>query len=164
MLINLVEENSDITESAAFREYQTGTRPKIRPPWAWIISVGIITAVLSIVTNVFAALALENPYALNFLIGLYGIPAGFLIATRNKTLSFLVAFQHSSYSAGVFTIFFLVLNLVSLAINPGSIVGVFIGIGGSILSSLVIGLYCIFTFGLGALLGTFFMGVRDSKK
>ena len=163
-MINLIDENSDITESAAFKEYQTGVRKKIRPPWAWIITVGLLTAVISILTNVFASLALDNGMALNFLIGLYGIPAGIIIATRNRTLSFLVSFRYSSYSALVFTLFFFLLGVITELINPGTVGQLFLGIGGYVLSCLVIGLYCCFTFGVGALIGPFAMGVRDSKK
>ncbi len=160
----MVEENSDLRESVAFKEYQTGTRQQIKTPWGWIIIVGIITAIISILTNAFASAALGNPMALNFVIGLYGIPAGIIIAFRDKTLSFLVSFRYSSYSALVFTFFFFILGVIFLVVDVGSIGQFFIGIGGFFLSSLIIGLYTCFSFGLGALIGTIAHGVRDDKR
>lgn len=160
----MVQDNSDLRESVAFKEYQTSKRLQIKTPWWWIIIVGIITALASILTNVFASVAYGNPWALNFIIGLYGIPAGIIIAFRNKTLSFLVSFRYSSYSALVFTVFFFILGVILTIAQVGTIGQFFIGIGGFFLSSLIIGLYTCFSFGLGALLGTIAHGVRDDKR
>jgi len=152
-LFNLVEENSDIIESPAFKEYQTGTRTKIKAPWWWIIIIGIITAIVSLLT----------PMALNFIIGLYGIPAGFVIALRNKTLSFLVSFRYSSYSAIIFSLFFFVAGVILVVTEAATVGQFFEGAGGFFLSCLIICLYNCFSFGLGALFGTIAAGVIDDR-
>ncbi len=159
-----MEENTDLRESVAFKEYQTGARKQIKTPWSWIIVIAIITAISSSITSIFAAIVMDNPWALNFIIGLYGLPAGFVIAFRNKTLSFLVSFRYSSYSAMIFTLIFFLFGVIEKAIFSASIGGFLINVGQISLTSLVIGLYCVFTFGLGAFIGTFVHGVRDSKR
>ncbi len=159
----MIEENSDIIESPAFKEYQTGTRTKIKTPWLWIIIIGIITAIVSLLTNVFASSVLGNPMALNFIIGLYGIPAGFVIALRNKTLSFLVSFRYSSYSAVIFSLFFFIAGVILVVTEAATVGQFFEGAGGFFLSCLIICLYNCFSFGLGALFGTIAAGVIDDR-
>ena len=159
----MIEENSDLRESVAFKEYSTGVRLKIKTPWLWIIVIGLITAIVSLLTNVFASAVLGNAWALNFIIGLYGIPAGFIVAFRNKTLSFLVSFRYSSYSAIVFTVFFFLLGIIFVMLEGVTIGQFFVGVGGFFLSSLIIGLYSCFSFGLGALFGTIAAGVKDDR-
>ncbi|MFW9923016.1 MAG: hypothetical protein ACFFDW_06975 [Candidatus Thorarchaeota archaeon] len=162
----MVDDNSDFTESVAFREYNTGIRKKIKTPWLRIIITGLVTAILSVITGIFASYVLENAFALNFIIALYGIPAGFIVALKNKTLSFLISFQYSSYSALIYSAGYFLFGMINYFINPNISVGqIFTGLGGLFLTCLVIAIYSVvFTFALGALFGTMVLGYMDDRK
>ena len=161
----MVEENTDFRESTAFKEYSTSTRSKIKTPWLAIIIVAIVTATAHLVTAIFATAVLDNAWALNFLIGLYGLPAGFFIAFKNKTLSALVSIQYSSFSAMIYTGIYMIVTFIIYFINPNISTGRLLGnIVGVLLTSLVIGLYQVLMFGTGALIGTFAFGVIDDRR
>lgn len=163
----MVEESSssDLSQSLAFQEYSTGERKKIKTPWITIIVVGIVTAALHLLTGFFAMLVLSNPYALNFIIGLFGIPAGFIIAFKNKTLSVLVSFQYAIYSAVVYTGVYFIVTLIGTLISSSFGIGnMFAGAFGVFLTSLVIFVYLALMFCIGALIGTFVHGVLDARR
>ncbi|HUU78478.1 MAG TPA: hypothetical protein VMX55_09025 [candidate division Zixibacteria bacterium] len=159
----MVEESSDLKQSLAFKEYSTKTRHTIKTPWGIIILVGVITAIIHTATAIFAITVLDNPWSLNFIIGLYGLPAGFAIAFKNHTLSFLVSFRYSSYSALVYTGIYTIITLVIFAINPNLQTSLILSIAGIFLTSLVIGIYQVLMFAIGTLIGTFTHGVLDAK-
>ena len=161
----MVEENTDFRESVAFKEYSTSTRTKIKIPWATIVIVAIVTAAAHLITAIFATTLLDNPWALNFIIGLYGLPAGFIIAFKNKTLSALISIQYSSYSAMMYTGIYMIVTFIIYFINPNLSTARLIGnIVGVLLTTLVIGLYQVLMFGTGALIGTFAFGVIDDRR
>ena len=160
-----MDEENNVQASQAFKEYAHGRSPKIKPPWATIIIVGIGTALLSLLTYIFAIIAFQNPWAMNFLIGLYGIPAGFIIAFRNKTLSFLVSWRYAAYSAMIYTGAFFLMSLIFMQFPSLTFTMVLRSILNLFLTSLLILVYSVvFTFAAGALIGTFVHGVRDDKK
>lgn len=160
----MVEESTDLKQSLAFKDYSTNTRQTIKTPWGIIIIVGVVTALVHVATAIFAITVLDNPWSLNFIIGLYGLPAGFAIAFKNHTLSFLVSFRYSSYSALIYTGIYTIVTLIIFAINPDLQTGFIIGrIAGIFLTSIVIGIYQVLMFAIGTLIGTFTHGVLDAK-
>ncbi|NHJ48679.1 MAG: hypothetical protein FK733_12920 [Asgard group archaeon] len=156
-------EEENITESKAFMEYKHGRSPKIRPPWLVIVIVGVTVAVACILTEVFAEYALQNRYALNFLIALYGIPGGFVVALKNKTFSALISIRYAAFSGLIFTGTFMSISLIIMLVrghfSSASTIGSFF-----LMTVLIAFFSVVFTFSFGALLGTFTAGVIDDKK
>ena len=94
-----MSEDSSVSESMAFKEYAHGRSKKLGLPWLVIILTGLGVALAQVLTWLFAAIVLENPWALNFIISLYGIPAGFICAWKNDNFTALTSLQYSSLSA-----------------------------------------------------------------
>jgi len=93
------KEESHLSSSLAFKEYARGPNKKVSPPWATIIITGVLVGLAYVGTEIFASLVYDNPYALNFILALYGIPAGFFCGLKNKNLSLLTSLQYSTLSA-----------------------------------------------------------------
>jgi len=160
----LVEEEN-LSESKAFMEYKYGRSPKIKPPWITIVISGIAVGIAYIVTEIFAARVLGNAYALNFILGLYGLPAGFVCAWKNKDLTFMTSVRYSTFSAIISVGTFTFISAIFMALSSDTAIGAIIGFASLIVAALIICVYSIFvTFAIGALFGTFVQGVRDSKR
>ncbi|NHK31607.1 MAG: hypothetical protein FK730_09660 [Asgard group archaeon] len=158
-------EEDQISESKAFMEYKYGKSPKVRPPWITIVSIGILVGVSYIITEVFAAIVLGNPYALNFVLGLYGIPAGFVCAWKNKDLTFMTSMRYSTFSALISVGTFTIISFITMALSSEAVIGAIIGFVQLLIASAIIAIYSIFvTFALGAMMGTFIHGVVDDKR
>ncbi|MCE7745637.1 MAG: hypothetical protein GPJ52_10945 [Candidatus Heimdallarchaeota archaeon] len=143
-----MEEENSLRNSVAFREYSTGERTKIKYPWVTIIISGILVAVAMILTNWLGTALHGNPYSFNFILALYGLPAGFACAWRNDTL----------------TATYFVVTLIVILASPTSALGMISSIGQLAIASAVIAVFFIcVTFASGAMIGTFIKGVRDSK-
>ena len=160
-----MSESGDLRESHAFKEYNLGPNKKIRPPWVTIIAVGISAAVVSFVLYIYGILAVGNPYAMNMIIGLVGLPAGFIVAFKNKTSDVLVSWRYSSYCALIYTAAYFVIGVVFTSISAIGLGGLFGGIVSLLLACLVIAAYSILiTFSIGALFGTMVNGYLDDKR
>jgi hypothetical protein len=160
----LIEEEQ-ISESKAFMEYKHGRSPKVKPPWITIAITGIVVGVSYIVTEIFAARVLGNPYALNFVLGLYGIPAGFICAWKNKDLTFMTSMRYSTFSALISVGTFTLISAIVMALSSDAILGAIEGFIALIIAAAIIAVYSIFvTFALGALMGTFVHGVVDDRR
>lgn len=157
-------EEDQLSESKAFMEYKYGRSPKVRPPWLTITFTGMAVAIAYIITEIFAARVLGNPYALNFVLGLYGIPAGFMCAWKNKDLTFMTSMRYSTFSALISVGTFTIISMISIAISSERTLGAIIGFAQLLIAAAIIAVYSIFvTFAIGALLGTFAHGVVDAK-
>ena len=158
-------DTGDLRESNALKEYNLGRRPKIKTPWISIIIIGLLTAVLSFVLFVFGIVTMGNPYAMNMIIGLLGIPAGFIIAFKNKTLDIMVSWRYSSFTALIYSATFFVIGIVITSIGSLGLGNLFGGLLSLLLSCLVITGYSVLvTFAVGALLGTMVHGYLDDRK
>ncbi|NHJ32800.1 MAG: hypothetical protein FK732_08050 [Asgard group archaeon] len=160
-----MEEENDLRGSMAFKEYVTGERTKIKHPWLTIVFSGILVAVAMVFTNWIATALHGNPYSFNFILALYGIPAGFVCAWKNKTLSAITSLRYSSYSALIATASYFLITVILLFTTPaGSAAGYFSQLSQLVIACLII---CVFfvcvTFAAGAIAGTFIQGIRDSK-
>jgi hypothetical protein len=158
----LIEEES-LGESKAFMEYKHGRSPKIKPPWGIIVLSGLSVGLAYILTQIFATYALNNPYALNFLLALYGIPGGFVVALKNKTFSALISIRYAAYSGVISVVLFMGISVIML-FAFGQIGGIDDVVSLLIMTLLLILYSCVFTFSLGAILGTFAAGVIDDRK
>jgi hypothetical protein len=160
----LIEEEQ-ISESKAFMEYKHGRSPKVRPPWTTIVISGLVVGISYILTEIFAARVLGNPYALNFILGLYGIPAGFICAWKNKDLTFMTSMRYSSFSALISVGTFSIISFITIAISSSGAIGAIVGFVELLIAAAIIAVYSIFvTFALGALMGTFIHGVVDDRR
>ena len=160
-----MSESGDLRESHAFKEYNLGQNKKIRPPWITIIIVGVSAAVLSFILYMYGIVALDNAYAMNFLIGLVGLPAGFIVAFKNKTSDVLVSWRYSSYCALIYTGAYFVIGAIFTSIDALGLGELFGGLISLLLSCLVIAAYSVLvTFSVGALFGTMIQGYLDDKK
>jgi len=177
-----MSESGDLRESHAFKEYNLGPNKKIRPPWVTIIAVGISAAVVSFVLYIFGILTVGNPYAMNMIIGLVGLPAGFIVAFKNKTSDVLVSWRYSSYfknktsdvlvswryssyCALIYTAAYFVIGAIFTSISAIGLGGLFGGIVSLLLACLVIAAYSVLvTFSIGALFGTMVNGYLDDKR
>jgi len=156
---------TDLRESYAFKEYAHGRNKKVPYPWWTIIFAGIAVAIASILTVVFASTVFNNSWAFNFLIPLYGIPAGYLCAVKNKTYSLLVSLKYSSLSAVFYVGFFFVILSITQLASPDNAVGAIVGIISLLITCGIILVFSIcVTFAIGAFFGTFISGIRDAKK
>jgi hypothetical protein len=155
----------ELSENAAFKEYSTGRGKGIKTPWATIVILGIATAALSFILYIYGIVVLGNPFAMNMIIGLLGLPAGFIIAFKNKTLDIMISWRYSSFTGIIYTISYFIIGVIALNLGSSGIssrIGTMISL---VLSCLVIGVYSILvTFGIGALLGTMVHGYLDDKK
>jgi hypothetical protein len=156
------EDDEELSQSMAFKEYKLGRNKKIKPPWPLIITMGLGVAILSLVVYIFAARVLNNPWEYNFIITLAGIPAGFIIAMRNQDLTALTSIRWASYSMLIYVGFFFVFSLIFMNFSP-NLLRVLSGIISLLISVGIIAIYSFTTFALGALLGTFANGVRDAR-
>jgi len=157
-------EESSLRDSMAFKEYSTGERTKIKYPWVTIIISGILVAVAMILTNWLGTALHGNPYSFNFILALYGIPAGFACAWRNDTLSAFTSLRYSTFSSLFATATYFVVTLIVILASPTSALGMISSIGQLAIASAVIAVFFIcVTFAGGAMIGTFLKGVRDSK-
>jgi len=160
-----LSESGDLRESHAFKEYNLGRNAKIRPPWAIIISMGVLAAAFSFLLYYYGIAVLGNPYAMNFIIGLVGIPAGFVVAFKNKTFDIMISWKYSSLSAIIYTVAYFLIGIILTSIEGLGLSNLFGGIVQLLLSCLVIAGYSIlFTFAVGALLGTMVHGYLDDRK
>ena len=159
----MVEEDS-LRNSAAFKEYSTGERSKIKHPWVTIVVSGILVSVAMVLTNWLAVALHANPFSFNLILGLYGIPAGFACAWRNKTLSAITSLRYSSYSALIATAAYFVISLVIILTSPTNAVGAILNIGSLAIACAILAVFFIcVTFSAGAMAGTIALGVKDSK-
>ena len=160
-----MSESGDLRESHAFKEYNVGRSAKIKAPWATIIIIGILAAIISFVLYFYGIVVLGNAYAMNMIIGLIGLPAGFVIAFKNKTSDILVSWRYSSYTALVYTAAYFVIGTIMTSISSFGLAGLFGGLFSLFLSCLMIAAYSVlFTFALGALFGTMINGYIDDKR
>lgn len=160
-----MSESGDLRESHAFKEYNVGRSEKIKAPWLTIIIVGLLAAIVSFVLYFYGIVVLGNAYAMNFLIGLVGLPAGFVVAFKNKTSDLLVSWRYSSYTALVYTAGYFVIGAVMTSISAFGIASLFGGLFSLFLSCLMIAAYSVLiTFAMGALFGTMVNGYIDGKK
>ena len=157
--------SGELSENTAFKEYTSGRSKGIKTPWIPIVIIGISTAALSFIFYIYGITVLGNPFAMNMIIGLLGLPAGFIIAFKNKTLDIMVSWRYSSFTGIVYTISYFIIGVIILNISSSGIssrIGTLVSL---VLSCLVIGVYSIFvTFAIGALLGTMIHGYIDAKK
>jgi len=160
-----LEEETGLRGSMAFKEYSTGERSKIKHPWVTIAISGILVAVAMILTNWLGTALYDNPFTFNFILALYGIPAGFACAWRNKTLSALHSLRYSTFSALIATASYFLITLIVIFASPTSALGMISSIGQLAIASAIIAIFFIcVTFAIGAMLGTIIQGVRDSKR
>lgn len=159
------EVNEELRSSSAFKEYNSKQSKKLATPWLAISLLGTATAVLSLLLYYYGLFLLDNPFAMNLIIGLLGIPAGFIIAFKNSTLDIMVSWRYSSYTGIIFTIVYFLIGLIFTTIGTIGIQSLFGSILNLLLSCLVIGVYSILvTFALGALLGTMINGYLESRR
>ncbi|NPE07054.1 MAG: hypothetical protein GNW80_02125 [Asgard group archaeon] len=157
-------EEENLRDSMAFKEYSTGERSKIKHPWITIVISGILVSVAMVLTNLLAVALHANPFSFNLILGLYGIPAGFACAWKNKTLSAITSLRYSSYSALIATATYFLISLIMLLISPTNAVGAILSIGSLVIACLILAVFFIcVTFAAGAMVGTIALGVRDSK-
>jgi hypothetical protein len=157
-------EESSLRESMAFKEYSTGERSKIKHPWVTITISGILVAGAMVLTNWLGTALHGNPYSFNFILALYGIPAGFACAWRNKTLSAFTSLRYSTFSALIATASYFLITLIALFASPLNAIGMISSIGQLAVASAIIAVFFIcVTFASGAMIGTIVLGVRDSK-
>jgi hypothetical protein len=160
-----MSDSGDLRESHAFKEYNVGPNKKIRPPWVTIIILGISAAILSFVMYIYGIVALGNPYAMNFLIGLVGLPVGFIIAFKNKTFDIMVSWRYSSYCALIYSATYFVIGTIFTSIGSLGLEGLFGGLLSLFFACLLIAAYSVLvTFSVGALLGTMVHGYMDDKR
>lgn len=161
-----MEERADVKTSMAFKEYVEGRNKKIKPPWVIITISGILVALAVVATNELGEFLYGNPYAYNFILALYGIPAGFACAWKNTTFSVLVSFRYSTFSAIISAAAYFIISFITVCVET-SISGV--GLLSAFLAlllacGLILLYYICFSFSLGAFFGTFIHGVVDSRK
>ena len=160
-----MEEETSLRGSMAFKEYSTGERSKIKHPRLTIAISGILVAVAMILTNWLGAALYGNPYSFNFILALYGIPAGFACAWRNKTLSAIHSLRYSTFSALIATATYFLITLIVIFTSINNAVELLSSIGQLAIASAIIAIFFIcVTFAGGAMLGTIIQGVRDSKR
>ena len=159
----MVEENS-MSESMAFKDYAQGRSKKVKTPWATIIITGVVVGLAYIATEIFAAYVLDNPYALNFILALYGIPAGFVCAMKNKTFAALVSLRYSTFSALISVAVFGAISFIFILASTSDSIGAIVGFVQLVIALAIIAVFSIFvTFAMGAMLGTFIAGVKDAR-
>ncbi|NHJ87783.1 MAG: hypothetical protein FK734_20140 [Asgard group archaeon] len=157
--------SSELSESSAFKEYTSGRNRKVKTPWIAIVALGISTAALSLLLYIYGIVALDNPYAMNMIIGLVGLPAGFIIAFKNKTLDIMVSWRYSSYTGIIYTIVYFIIGAIFTSIDSLGLSNLFGSSLRLLLSCLLIGAYSILViFAIGALLGTMIHGYFDNKR
>ncbi len=163
--ITMLEEDTNLRDSQAFKEYALGRSKKIPLPWATIIISGVIVGAAIIATNILAVALHGNPYAFNFILGLYGLPAGFACAWKNKTFSLLTSLRYSTFSALIATGTFFFISLIFVLINANGTFGYIVGIVELLIACALIAVFfvCV-TFAIGAFFGTFIAGVKDARK
>lgn len=158
------EDSSDLKYNLAFKEYAKGPNEKVKAPWVTIVISGVIVGIAYVTTEIFAAYVLENPYALNFLLALYGIPAGIVCGLKNDNLSFLTSFRYSSFSALFSIATFGIISAFFVGLSANHAIGIIVGIVELIIALAIILVFSVcVTFAIGAFLGTFIRGVHDSK-
>ncbi|MHA1220761.1 MAG: hypothetical protein ACTSQB_03415, partial [Candidatus Heimdallarchaeota archaeon] len=157
------DEESALSSSLAFKEYARGPNKKVSPPWATIIITGVLVGLAYVGTEIFASLVYDNPYALNFILALYGIPAGFFCGLKNKNLSLLTSLQYSTLSALFSVITFGIISAIFMSFS-GGVIGVIAGFVQLLIALAIILLFsmCV-TFAFGAFLGTLTRGVREGR-
>jgi hypothetical protein len=159
-----LEEETDLRESMAFKEYSTGARSKIKHPWFTIVISGILVSVAMVLTNWLATALHGNPYTFNFILALYGIPAGFACAWRNKTLSAFTSLRYSTFSALFATLAYFLISLIFVFLGQPSAVEIIARLTQLAIACAVIAVFFIcVTFATGAMIGTIALGVKDSK-
>jgi len=150
-----VEEPSPFAESVAFKEYVHGTQKKVKPPWLTISLTGIAVGIAYVVTELFAAIVMKNPYALNFVLVLYGIPAGFLCAWKNKNYTMMTSLQYSTYSALFSVGTYGLIAFLFISIGTSHSFGLILGLIELLIALAIITVFSIcVTFAIGAALGT----------
>ncbi len=160
-----MEEDNQLRGSMAFKEYSTGERSKIKHPWVTISISGILVAVSMVLTNWIAFALHGNPYSFNLILALYGIPAGFVCAWKNKTLSAITSLRYSTYSALIAIATYFLITLVFLFLTPETAAQILFEIGQLLIACVIIAIFFIcVTFSSGAMMGTFIQGYRDSKR
>ena len=159
-----MEEENQLRGSMAFKEYSTGERSKIKHPWVTITISGVLVAAAMVLTNWLGTALHNNPYSFNFILALYGIPAGFACGWRNKTLSAFTSLRYSTYSALIATASYFLITLVVLLVSPTSAIGMVSSLTQLLIACAIIAIFFIcVTFAAGAMIGTIALGVRDSK-
>ncbi|MGC9778935.1 MAG: hypothetical protein HZR80_06805 [Candidatus Heimdallarchaeota archaeon] len=161
----MLEEDTNLRDSQAFKEYAHGRSKKIPLPWVTIIISGVLVSVAMIATNFLAVALYGNAYAFNFILALYGIPAGFACAWKNKTFSALISLKFSTISALIATVTFFLISLIFVLTNANETFGYIVGIVELLIACAIIAVFFIcVTFAMGALLGTFIAGIKDARK
>ncbi|MEA2070637.1 MAG: hypothetical protein U9O98_05035 [Asgard group archaeon] len=155
-------EKSDLHKSAAFKEYAYGRNKKIRPPWLWIILTGVLTAFFSLGTVFIAVLLTENPWSYNFIIGLYGIPAGFIVGYQDETGDFMNSAKFAFLSSIFYDITYFLISLIFMQFTP-QLMAIFVTIIKLFYSFLIIALYALIMFIIGGILSTFFRAAQEGK-
>jgi hypothetical protein len=157
------DNKNDLKDSLAFREYHTESKG-VKRNWKIIILVGISTGLLSVGTYLFAVLALENPYALNFVISLYGIPAGFVIGITNSHFTLLEDIKDAGLGAVVYVISYYIFGVIA-KFAFGGFMNIAYNVIGLLFNALMILLFCLlFSFSLGALLACWLENYRRGSK
>ncbi|MCF2143404.1 MAG: hypothetical protein ACTSXO_10480 [Candidatus Heimdallarchaeota archaeon] len=150
-----LKDQPSIRESLAFKEYEKGYNKKLRPPWLTISLSGIAVAIAYVLTEFFATYILENPYALNFVLALYGIPAGFICAWKNQNYTILTSLQYSTYSALISVGSYGFIALLTLIFTKSHSFGLIFGFVELLIALLIIAVFSIcVTFAIGAAIGT----------
>ncbi|HUT81318.1 MAG TPA: hypothetical protein VMZ29_08960 [Candidatus Bathyarchaeia archaeon] len=161
----MVEDSSHLKDSLAFKEYAKGTEEKIKPPWVTIIVTGVIVGIAYVGTELIATFVYDNPYALNFILALYGIPAGFVCGLKNNNLSLLTSLRYSSFSALFSVIIFGIISAFFVGLSAEHTIGIIVGIVELLIAlAMILVFSMLITFAFGAFLGTLTRGVRDAKR
>ncbi|MBN1328642.1 MAG: hypothetical protein JXA54_04135 [Candidatus Heimdallarchaeota archaeon] len=161
----MAEDSSSLKDSLAFKEYAKGPNEKVKPPWVTIIVTGVLVGIAYVATEMFATIVYDNPYALNFILALYGIPAGFVCGLKNDNLSLLTSLRYSTFSALFSIVTFGLISAFFIGFSANHTMGVIVGIVELLIALAMIMVFsmCV-TFAFGAFLGTLTRGVRDNKR
>jgi membrane protease YdiL (CAAX protease family) len=108
---DLDEYNGSLSTDRAFRDYHSKPE-KVKRRWGIIIIVSVITALISVISRIYADLIRQNPYAMNFVISLYGVPAGFVIAYKNHHHEFYKDILDAEVGAIIYALFYFLFGVI----------------------------------------------------
>lgn len=153
------EGQSKFRDSFAFSDYKYGKK-SIKRSWVLIILTGLLAALLSFVAGLLSSLYGSSQWWINLLSSLIGLPLGFIIACKNSYDTLLQDISDAVITALVYTLTYFVIGLIIFfLLSTASVFSVIFGLFSFWGAALIIGVYSICIFMLGAVLGNIYQAI-----
>ncbi|MBD3191568.1 MAG: hypothetical protein GF308_13045 [Candidatus Heimdallarchaeota archaeon] len=157
------EEESKFRDSYAFSDYKYGQKT-IKRSWVLISLTGVLGALFSFTIGILASLFSSSQWWINLLLSLIGLPLGFLISCKNSYDTLLKDISDAVMTAFIYALTYFVIGLIiALFFSATSVFSMIFGIFSFWAVALIIGIYSICIFVLGALVGNIYQGLSAAS-